>query len=44
MLKTALDYSFAKFNKVIDIIEYSDEDYQKFLTGKTEVFDGKNRG
>lgn len=27
-----LDYSFAKFNKVIDIIDYSDEDYEKYLT------------
>lgn len=29
-----LDYPFAKFNKVIDIIEYTDEDYEKYLTGK----------
>ncbi|KAI8640794.1 hypothetical protein BD408DRAFT_419256 [Parasitella parasitica] len=26
------DYAFAKFNKVIDIIQYSDEDYEKYLT------------
>ncbi|KAI9477749.1 MAG: Swr1 complex subunit Swc4 [Benjaminiella poitrasii] len=26
------DYHFAKFNKVIDIIEYTDEDYEKYLT------------
>ncbi|KAL7322300.1 swr complex subunit [Mucor circinelloides] len=26
------DYAFAKFNKVIDIIEYTDEDYEKYLT------------
>lgn len=26
------DYAFAKFNKVIDIIEYTDDDYEKYLT------------
>ncbi|KAI8881496.1 hypothetical protein K501DRAFT_253068 [Backusella circina FSU 941] len=26
------DYPFAKFNKVIDIIDYSDDDYEKYLT------------
>ncbi|KAI7899663.1 uncharacterized protein BX663DRAFT_520902 [Cokeromyces recurvatus] len=26
------DYHFAKFNKVIDIIDYTDEDYEKYLT------------
>lgn len=29
-----LDYPFAKFNKVIDVIEYTDDDYEKYLTGK----------
>lgn len=32
--KRDLDYPFAKFNKVIDIIEYTDEDYEKYLTGR----------
>ncbi|KAI8356098.1 Swr1 complex subunit Swc4 [Choanephora cucurbitarum] len=26
------DYPFAKFNKVIDVLSYSDEDYEKYLT------------
>ncbi|KAI8376365.1 uncharacterized protein BYT42DRAFT_574336 [Radiomyces spectabilis] len=26
------EYSFAKFNKVIDVIEYSNEEYEKYLT------------
>jgi DNA methyltransferase 1-associated protein 1 len=27
-----IDYAFAKFNKVIDVIEYTDDDYEKYLT------------
>lgn len=29
-----IEYPFAKFNKVIDIIEYTEDDYEKYLTGK----------
>ncbi|KAF7729230.1 swr complex subunit [Apophysomyces ossiformis] len=26
------DYAFAQFNRVIDVVEYNDEEYEKFLT------------
>ncbi|MCI01622.1 SWR1-complex protein, partial [Trifolium medium] len=26
------DYSFAKYNKSVDIIKYTDEEYEKYLT------------
>ncbi|CAA6658793.1 unnamed protein product [Spirodela intermedia] len=29
------DYSFAKFNKSVDILKYTDEEYEKFLTDPT---------
>ncbi|XP_057959314.1 SWR1-complex protein 4 isoform X2 [Malania oleifera] len=29
------DYSFAKYNKSVDIVKYSDEEYEKYLTDST---------
>lgn len=29
------DYSFAKYNKSVDVIKYTDEEYEKFLTDPT---------
>ncbi|VFQ86509.1 unnamed protein product [Cuscuta campestris] len=29
------DYSFAKYNKSVDVIEYTDEEYEKYLTDPT---------
>lgn len=35
--KNDLGYYFAKFNRVIDVPEYTNEEYDKYLTGISNV-------